>query len=41
MTKDEYKKLQVSDPTAAHQALIEGKVQMREDNVVANQAFQQ
>ena len=41
MTKADYKKLQVSDPTAAHQALIEGKVQMREDNYVANQTFNQ
>ena len=41
MTKADYKKLQVSDPTAAHQALLEGKVQMREDNYVANQTFNQ
>ena len=41
ISKGDYKKLQVSDPTAAHEALIQGKVQMREDNVIANQAFQQ
>ena len=41
MTKGEYKKLQASDPTAAHEALIQGRVQMREDNYVANQTFNQ
>ena len=41
ISKGDYKKLHVSDPTAAHEALIQGKVQMREDNVIANQAFQQ
>ena len=39
MTKQQYKKLQVSDPTAAHEALIKGNVEMREDNYVANQTF--
>jgi len=39
MTKQQYKKLQVSDPTLAHEALLKGNVQMREDNYVANQAF--
>ncbi len=41
MTKADYKKLQVSDPTAAHEALIQGKVEMRDDNYVANQTFNQ
>jgi hypothetical protein len=39
MTKAEYKKLQATDPTAAHQALVTGRVQMRDDNIVANQTF--
>jgi len=41
MTKEQYKKLQVNDPTAAHEALIQGKVEMRDDNYVANQTFNQ
>ena len=41
MTKEQYKKLQVNDPTAAHEALIQGKVEMRGDNYVANQTFNQ
>jgi len=36
LTKQEYKKLQVSDPTAAHEALIQGRVTLREDNVLGD-----
>jgi len=36
LTKAEYKKLQNSDPTAAHEALIQGRVQLREDNVLGD-----
>tara|TARA_Y100001970_G_C14083932_1_gene776239 strand:- start:433 stop:927 length:495 start_codon:yes stop_codon:yes gene_type:complete len=41
ISKADYKKLQASDPTAAHEALIQGKVEMRGDNYVANQTFNQ
>jgi hypothetical protein len=36
MTKTEYKKLLASDPTAAHEALVQGRVQLREDNILGN-----
>lgn len=36
LTKKEYKKLQASDPTAAHEALIQGRVTLREDNVLGD-----
>ena len=36
LTKAEYKKLQASDPTAAHEALIQGRVTLREDNVLGD-----
>ena len=36
MSKSEYKQLQSKDPTAAHEALIQGRVQFREDNVIAD-----
>ena len=36
LTKQEYKKLQASDPTAAHEALIQGRVTLRDDNVLGD-----
>tara|TARA_B100000029_G_scaffold151898_1_gene146989 strand:- start:191 stop:694 length:504 start_codon:yes stop_codon:yes gene_type:complete len=36
LTKAEYKKLQASDPTAAHEALIQGRVTLRADNVLGD-----
>jgi len=36
LTKADYKKLQATDPTAAHEALIQGRVTLREDNVLGD-----
>ena len=36
LTKQEYKKLQATDPTAAHEALIQGRVTLRDDNVLGD-----
>lgn len=38
MTKAEYKKLLASDPTAAHEALVQGRVTLRDDNILNNQS---